>query len=319
MRRVLGMGLGHRDGSRRQDDNDIVDINDTMDILEDRISNLEMVFAYLKNKKMLKRKENKPNKDPRLESRKSSMDNSFTLGSNKEANHVKILQSYNGLLLCSGLGLSAFDYIYNPCTNIFKRLPQPEYLHDDSHFDVTVVLRMAYDPTKLLDYKVMQLFARTNSDLEIQVYSSETDNSSLRQERLIYYNFVYFSSAIYWNDAFHWLETEDRQLTLYKFNIDDHEHPIITTIEIRNGCIREGNSYSLLAVEKIIGLGEMEDDSFLVINLSEKVVKYNLVSKTISQIFNIGSNQMDDDYEFFPPYKDAHNPYDDITNIHNII
>ncbi|GKE15617.1 hypothetical protein Tco_1423194 [Tanacetum coccineum] len=40
--------------------------------------------------------------DPRLESRKSAIDNSFTLGSNKETYHVNILQSCNGLLLCSG-------------------------------------------------------------------------------------------------------------------------------------------------------------------------------------------------------------------------
>ncbi|GJW23937.1 hypothetical protein Tco_0037748 [Tanacetum coccineum] len=45
------------------DDNDAVDMNDMMDNLEDRIANLELVFAYLKNKKMLERKENKPNKE----------------------------------------------------------------------------------------------------------------------------------------------------------------------------------------------------------------------------------------------------------------
>ncbi|GKB53367.1 hypothetical protein Tco_0904120 [Tanacetum coccineum] len=34
------------------------------------------------------------------------------------------------------------------------------------------------------------------------------------------------------NDALHWLETENRQLTHYKLNIEDHEHPIITSIQI---------------------------------------------------------------------------------------
>ncbi|GJV26033.1 hypothetical protein Tco_1378728 [Tanacetum coccineum] len=42
--------------------------------------------------------------DPRLESRKSAMDNSFTLGSNEEDYNVNILQSCNGLLLCSVFG-----------------------------------------------------------------------------------------------------------------------------------------------------------------------------------------------------------------------
>ncbi|GKC52901.1 hypothetical protein Tco_1075646, partial [Tanacetum coccineum] len=44
------------------DDNGAVDMNDTMDNLEERIANLEMLFAYLKNKKMLERQENKPKK-----------------------------------------------------------------------------------------------------------------------------------------------------------------------------------------------------------------------------------------------------------------
>ncbi|GJS31972.1 hypothetical protein Tco_0492592 [Tanacetum coccineum] len=45
------------------DDNGAVDMNGKMDNLEERIVNLEMVFAYLKNKKMLKRQENNPNKE----------------------------------------------------------------------------------------------------------------------------------------------------------------------------------------------------------------------------------------------------------------
>ncbi|GJT58831.1 reverse transcriptase domain-containing protein [Tanacetum coccineum] len=45
------------------DDNGAVDMNGTMDNLEERIVNLEMVFAYLKNKKMLERQENNPNKE----------------------------------------------------------------------------------------------------------------------------------------------------------------------------------------------------------------------------------------------------------------
>ncbi|GKB40375.1 hypothetical protein Tco_0885317 [Tanacetum coccineum] len=44
------------------DNNGAVDMNGTMDNLEERIANLEMVFAYLKNKKMLERQENKPNR-----------------------------------------------------------------------------------------------------------------------------------------------------------------------------------------------------------------------------------------------------------------
>nr|GEV73529.1 hypothetical protein [Tanacetum cinerariifolium] len=147
------------------------------------------------------------------------MDNSFTLCSNKEADNVKILQSCNGLLLCSGSVSPVSYYVYNPSTNLFKRLTQPENSHDDLHLHATGVLRMAFDLTKLCDYKVVQLFACPHSDLEIQVYSSET-------------------------------ETEDRQLTLYKLNIDDHDHPFITTIEIPNGLHQGRNFLQFLTIEK---------------------------------------------------------------------
>ncbi|GJW97022.1 hypothetical protein Tco_0178830 [Tanacetum coccineum] len=53
-----------------------------------------------------------------------------------------------------------------------------------------------------------------------------------------------------------------------------------------------------------IVLGEREDDSFLVINLSGKVVQYNLISKTLREIYDMRSNQVADDYldGFIPPF-----------------
>ncbi|GKA80645.1 hypothetical protein Tco_0787337 [Tanacetum coccineum] len=53
-----------------------------------------------------------------------------------------------------------------------------------------------------------------------------------------------------------------------------------------------------------IVLGEREDDSFLVINLSGKAVQYNLISKTLHEIFDMRSNQVADDYHdgFIMPF-----------------
>nr|GEZ90103.1 hypothetical protein [Tanacetum cinerariifolium] len=104
------------------------------------------------------------------------MDISFNLGSAEEVDNLMIFQSCYGLLLCSGSASPAFDYIYNLCTNLFKRLPQPENSHDDSRYYKGVVLRMVSDPRKSLNYKVVQVVGRINSDLIIQVYSSETCN-----------------------------------------------------------------------------------------------------------------------------------------------
>nr|GEW82104.1 retrovirus-related Pol polyprotein from transposon TNT 1-94 [Tanacetum cinerariifolium] len=65
-------------------------------------------------------------------------------------------------------------------------------------------------------------------------------------------------------------------------------------------------------------LEEIEEDSFLVINIYGKVVKYHIISKIISQIFDIGSNQMDDEYEFFPAYKVTHYPYEFIPSFASV-
>ncbi|GJT89406.1 retrotransposon protein, putative, ty1-copia subclass [Tanacetum coccineum] len=125
--------------------------------------------------------------DSRLDTRKSIMDNSF--GSAEEVDHVRILKSCNGLLLCA----------------------------------------------------VVQV-GRTSCDIEIQMYSLETGNWSLCSDEFNYFSCDRFDSAIYWNDAFHWLETENRQLKHYKLNIEDHGHPIITTIEIPHG-LHQGRNF----------------------------------------------------------------------------
>ncbi|GJV42948.1 hypothetical protein Tco_1427484 [Tanacetum coccineum] len=46
-----------------------------------------------------------------------------------------------------------------------------------------------------------------------------------------------------------------------------------------------------------IVLGKREQDSFLVIKLSGKVVQYNLISKTLHEIYDCRSNQVDDNHD----------------------
>ncbi|GKA13961.1 hypothetical protein Tco_0693607 [Tanacetum coccineum] len=196
------------------------------------------------------------------------------------------------------------------------------------------------------------------------------------------------------------LEPVQRPLKHYKLNIEDHDHPIMTTLEIphrmhrgRNflesigggsddlilllmkiphmlhleekffescGCLlfvcrndigsREFTIYEMMKGCSVwtvryvvntnefitplperwsiqstvwsIGLGEREKDVFIVINLSGKVVKYNLISKTINEIFDIGSNQMDDDddddVEFIPPFSVDPNIYEFIPSLASV-
>ncbi|GKA75887.1 hypothetical protein Tco_0782265 [Tanacetum coccineum] len=99
--------------------------------------------------------------DSRLYSRKSIIDDSF--GSAEEVDHVRILQSCNGLLICV-VG--------------------------------SVVLRMAFDPRKSFDYKMVQA-GRTSCDIKIQIYSSDMGIWSLCRDRFNYFSCDHFDSAIY--------------------------------------------------------------------------------------------------------------------------
>ncbi|GJS31162.1 hypothetical protein Tco_0491782, partial [Tanacetum coccineum] len=62
--------------------------------------------------------------------------------------------------------------------------------------------------------------------------------------------------------------------------------------------------WSIRYIVWILVVGEREDDSFLVMNLSGKVVQYNLISKTVSEIYDMGYNEVADDYlhGFIPPF-----------------
>ncbi|GJR69032.1 hypothetical protein Tco_0015097 [Tanacetum coccineum] len=216
------------------------------------------------------------------------MDNSF--GSADEVDHVRILQSCNGLLLCTGSAWPVFYYVNNPSTNLFKKFPQPNYSHDDSHFYSSVLLRMAFDPRESLYYKVVQAGRTFGKFFESRGCLLLVCKDDIGSREFTIYEMMQGCSV--WS-------------VRYLVNTDDFINPLL-----------EG--WSIRSTVWSIGLGEMEEDPFLVIKLSRKVVKYNLKSTTISQIFDIGSNQMDDDYEFFPPYTVAHNPYEFIPSFASV-
>ncbi|GJR06794.1 hypothetical protein Tco_0529778 [Tanacetum coccineum] len=101
-----------------------------------------------------------------------------------------------------------------------------------------------------------------------------------------------------------------RDFLEYLVNIVQLLNPLPEGWSIRTGAWR-------------VCLGEGEDDAFVVINLSGKVVKYNLISKTNTEIFDIGSNQMDDDDDddavlFIPPFEVDPNLYEFIPSLASV-
>ncbi|GJT80005.1 hypothetical protein Tco_1054347 [Tanacetum coccineum] len=110
-------------------------------------------------------------------------------------------------------------------------LSETDYAHDDSNFYGCARFRLAFDPTKSPNYKVVRAEATL-------------------------------------------------MRLLYKFTLQRQE------------------------IGACVGSGEREEDSFLVMNLFGKVVQYNLISKTVSEIYDMGSNEVADDYlqGFIPPF-----------------
>nr|GEZ41447.1 hypothetical protein [Tanacetum cinerariifolium] len=94
--------------------------------------------------------------DFRINSRKYTIENSFTLAFAEEADKVKILQSYNGLLLCTGSQRHAFDYIYNHSTNLFKILSELDYTNDDSSFYGCAGLRDDFRSSEFTIHEMMK-------------------------------------------------------------------------------------------------------------------------------------------------------------------
>ncbi|GJT08229.1 hypothetical protein Tco_0842691 [Tanacetum coccineum] len=189
------------------------------------------------------------------------MDHSF--GSAEEDDHVRMMQSCNGLLL-------------------------------------TGVFRMTFDPRKSLYYKVVQV-GRT-SDIPHGLHRGRNFLESFggpSNDPILLLMEIPHMLHLEWK----FFESNGSLLLVCR---DDIGSTKFTICEMTNGY-----PYGRL---------EGEEDAFVGINLSEKVVKYNLILKTNNEIFDIGSNQMDDDdeVEFIPPFKVDPNLYEFIPSLASV-
>nr|GEY52507.1 hypothetical protein [Tanacetum cinerariifolium] len=365
-----------RVGNCLLDDNGAMDMNGTMDNLEERTSNLEMMFAYLKNKKMLERQENKPKKETPSSDGTTSEDiaeyevasksTSSTSKPKKVTAHKVVTQKVQTkafpvrspvpINICI-LGLAA-AHTWACTVNMIKILwdPKGRFLIEKGNSnagyfkiqDLTQKNPLWITPLVSLKKLIINGVFRLTFDLR------KSSHYKVVQAR---------------GEA----EGLNRELKHCKLNMKDHDHPIMTSLEIAHGLHRgrnflesfdrpindpilllmklphmlhlEGKFFEscgclLLVCRDDIGsteftiyemmkgsfvwsvrylvnivqllnpllegwsirtgvwsicLGEEEEDAFVEINLSRKVVKYNLISKTNTEVFDIGSNQMDDD------------------------
>ncbi|GKE00024.1 hypothetical protein Tco_1388007, partial [Tanacetum coccineum] len=136
----------------------------------------------------------------------------------------------------------AFDYVYNPSINMLKILPEPDYANVDSNVYGCAGLRLALDPTKSPYYKVVRA-GRT-----WKIFDSRGCLLLVRRDDFGSSEFTIYEmmkGSYVWSVRYH-------------VDTDDFMTPL-----------PEG--WSIWSTVWSIILGEREDDSFLVINLSGKL------------------------------------------------
>ncbi|KAL3521386.1 hypothetical protein ACH5RR_019535 [Cinchona calisaya] len=136
----------------------------------------------------------------------------------QSAESIKILQSCNGLLLCSSFRAQRprLNYhVFNPTTKQLTTIPKPYRV-------IIHGMSLAFDPAaKSRAYKVVCVRSSglVSSSYQIEIYSSDTAGP-WRVSGQPFTAKHDFKNGICWNGAVHWLSHWGRDKSLY-FNLDE--------------------------------------------------------------------------------------------------
>ncbi|TYG60248.1 hypothetical protein ES288_D07G053000v1 [Gossypium darwinii] len=147
---------------------------------------------------------------------------------------LKVVQSCNGLLLCSSSryynNFNYDYYIYNPTTKQFVTIPLPSNLQNAR---VVCRLSLAFDPTKSLHYRVvcvrdpdpwLNILNDPESNYvsqQIEIYSSQTRSWRLSGKPFLSHVNTGFGGGLFCNGTIHWLGAYNN--TSFYFNVEDEE------------------------------------------------------------------------------------------------
>ncbi|XP_026430346.1 F-box protein At5g07610-like [Papaver somniferum] len=135
---------------------------------------------------------------------------------------IKIVQSCNGLLLCSNRARYSSNrtyYIFNPFTKQYKVLPQSEM--GSLQFPYLRNVSLTFDPLKSPYYKVIYFWRNRDLDYRIEIYNSETSSWRLSEldSRNLPADAILWTPSIFWNGSLYWC---DRKGVISYFDVD-HE------------------------------------------------------------------------------------------------
>ncbi|KAK1362968.1 F-box domain containing protein [Heracleum sosnowskyi] len=287
---------------------------------------------------------------------------------------IRILQSCNGLLLCSTALYRPKElrnyYVYNPSTNHVETLPE----HPPGSGHWVRYVGLIFDPSKSIHYKVIAFDTTSSYPLpyvgNFYIYSSETRTWKASVESFSPPPGANFNGGVYWNGCIHWvnemnseIEAESTVSDCLCFNVDDerletfprppcgvrsasrrslyfgesegHLHfieacPYATSLSVyemksdysgwflkyqidldpiskvfpemteHKAIFHDKNDYAV-AVLSLIRRENFREDPFLVLEVPGKVIRYNLVSRSIKMIWDFSvdfSLEKIDDWSF---------------------
>nr|XP_043631626.1 F-box protein At5g07610-like [Erigeron canadensis] len=173
-------------------------------------------------------------------------------------------------------------YVYNPSINMFKMLPQVDGVELDKHSDR---MRLAFDPIKSPHYKVPRARViapggiQRGHSIQTWIYSSEAELFESRGCLLL---------ACASN-------RHPERLNIYEMR-RGYSWSVRHTIKYNKAGIASFFEAPKMFVTAFrfkvlfIVLGEREEESFVVLDLYEKVVKYNILSNTLQELCDINLN-----------------------------
>ncbi|KAL8171706.1 hypothetical protein V2J09_023510 [Rumex salicifolius] len=138
----------------------------------------------------------------------------------------RILQSSNGLLLCSSSRSDCAYFVCNPVLGQFRRLDLPNEVGSKRNWEV-LGLTLAFDPSRWSGFKVICCMSRA-----IDVYSSETGNWKRLVEGAIQELNLVFEDGAYWNGQAFWLRKESSNFLQIDF-------PTYRVLNLENESFKE--------------------------------------------------------------------------------
>uniref|UniRef100_A0A5B7BZX2 Uncharacterized protein n=1 Tax=Davidia involucrata TaxID=16924 RepID=A0A5B7BZX2_DAVIN len=138
---------------------------------------------------------------------------------------IKILQSCNGLLLCSSfrriIGKTTRNYyLYNPTTKQYSTLPPPGDGGGGGRESSNVFgVSLAFDPSKSPHYKVICIRSAVTSIYyyRIDIYSSETRSWRQSGNPFTTSFDMVLTDGVFWNGSIHWISPSGASL---RFDVD---------------------------------------------------------------------------------------------------